>query len=128
MPRGERMGSKNLDFLRGQVSRSRQIQDLDNAEVPIQNFLFFSCPSSNRKGRSGRLSLGNVSLNRILQLTPTEPEEKVAPCCLVKERRGKLDADLVADEEHDAELDEDHGDQLEVDEEEMSACAPYLAR
>ena len=44
------------------------------------------------------------------------------------ERRGRLDADVVADEERDAELDEDHGDELEVDEEEISACAPYLAR
>ena len=32
------------------------------------------------------------------------------------------------DEEHDTELDVDHGDELEVDEEEISACAPYLAR
>ena len=30
-------------------------------------------------------------------------------------RRGLLEADLVADEERDAELDEDHGDELEVD-------------
>ena len=52
----------------------------------------------------------------------------VAPCCLAMERRGRLDADLVADEERDAELDEDNGDELEVDEEEISACAPYLAR
>ena len=44
------------------------------------------------------------------------------------ERRGRLDADLVADEEHDAKLDEDHGDEFEVDEEEISTCAPYLAR
>ena len=28
----------------------------------------------------------------------------------------------------DGEPDEDHGDELEVDEEEISACAPYLAR
>ena len=44
------------------------------------------------------------------------------------ERRGRLDAYLVADEECDAELDEDHGYELEVDEEEISTCAPYLAR
>ena len=43
-------------------------------------------------------------------------------------RRGRLDADHVADEERDAELDEDHGDELEVDEEEIRACAPYLTR
>ena len=43
-------------------------------------------------------------------------------------RRDRLEADLVADEERDAELDEDHGDDLEVDEEEISTCAPYLAR
>ena len=42
-------------------------------------------------------------------------------------RRDRLEADLVADEERDVELDEDHGDDLEVDEEEISACAPYLA-
>ena len=44
------------------------------------------------------------------------------------ERRRQLDADLAADEERDAELDEDHGDELEVDEEEIGALAPYLAR
>ena len=44
------------------------------------------------------------------------------------EQCGRLDADLVADGEHEIELDEDHGDELEVDEEEISACAPYLAR
>ena len=38
------------------------------------------------------------------------------------------DADLVAGEGRDAELDEDHGDELEVNEEEISACAPYLVR
>ena len=59
-------------------------------------------------------------------------------------RRGRLEADPVADEERDVELDEDHGDkldedhgdeldedhgdELEVDEEEISTCAPYLAR
>ena len=43
-------------------------------------------------------------------------------------RKDRLEADPVADEERDAELDEDHGDELEVDEEEISACAPYLAR
>ena len=118
----------NLDSLLGREFRPRQIQDLDNAKVPIQNFLFFSCLSSNRKGRSGRISLGNVSLNWISQLTPAEPEKKVAPSCLAMERRGRLDADLVAGEERDAELDEHHGDELEVDEEKISACTTYLAR
>ena len=41
---------------------------------------------------------------------------------------GRQDADLVADEERDVELDEGHGDELEVDEEKISACTPYLAR
>ena len=44
------------------------------------------------------------------------------------EQRSRLDADLVAVGRHDAELDEEHGDEREVDEEEVSACAPYLAR
>ena len=44
------------------------------------------------------------------------------------ERHSRLDADLVAVGKRDAELDEEHGDELEVDEEEISACAPYLAR
>ena len=42
-------------------------------------------------------------------------------------RRGRIEADLVTDEERDAELDDDsveHG----VDEKEISACAPYQAR
>ena len=42
------------------------------------------------------------------------------------EQCGRLDADLVADEERDAELDKDHGDELEVNEEEITVCAPYL--
>ena len=44
------------------------------------------------------------------------------------ERWGRLDADLAADEERDAELDKDLEDEFEVDEEEISACAPYLTR
>ena len=43
-------------------------------------------------------------------------------------RRGRLDADLVTDKERDAELDDDCLDEHEVDEDEVSACAPYLAR
>ena len=39
-----------------------------------------------------------------------------------------LEADLVMDEERDAELDDDRVDEHGVDEEETSACAPYLAR
>ena len=51
----------------------------------------------------------------------------MALCCPATEQGGRLDADLIADEEHDAELGEDHGDELEVNEEEISTCAPYLA-
>ena len=44
----------------------------------------------------------------------------------------RLEADLVTNEELEVELDDelvdDHGDNLEVDEEKISACAPYLAR
>ena len=43
-------------------------------------------------------------------------------------RCSRLDADLVADDELDVELDEDRVEEHEVDEEEISACAPYLAR
>ena len=43
------------------------------------------------------------------------------------EQCGRLEADLVADEERGAELDEGHGDELEIDEEEIGACTPYLA-
>ena len=44
----------------------------------------------------------------------------------------RLEADLVTNEELEVELDDelvdDHGDNLEVDEEKISACTPYLAR
>ena len=53
---------------------------------------------------------------------------EAASCGLAEERYDQLAADLVAGEERDAGLDEDHGDDLEVGEEENSACAPYLAR
>ena len=43
-------------------------------------------------------------------------------------RCGRLEVDLVTDEERDVELDDDHVDNHEVHEEEISACAPYLAR
>ena len=43
-------------------------------------------------------------------------------------RCSRLDADLVADEERDVELDDDSVDEHGVDKEEISACAPYLAR
>ena len=56
------------------------------------------------------------------------PSVQAGPPCRTTGRRDWLEADLVADEERDAELDEDHGEDLEVDEEEISACAPYLAR
>ena len=46
---------------------------------------------------------------------------------MATEMCGRRDADLVTDEECDTELDEGHGDELGVDEEEISACAPYLA-
>ena len=39
-------------------------------------------------------------------------------------QHGRLEADLVADKERDAKLDEDHGDEFEVDKEEISTCAP----
>ena len=40
---------------------------------------------------------------------------------------GRLEADLVTDEERDVELDDDRVDKHAVDVEEISACAPYLA-
>ena len=57
-----------------------------------------------------------------------ETEGNVASCCPATEQRSRLDADPVAVGRRDAELDEEHGDELEVDEEEINACAPYLAR
>ena len=52
----------------------------------------------------------------------------MASCCPATEQRSRLDADPVAVGRCDAELDKDHGNEFEVDEEEISACAPYLAR
>ena len=43
-------------------------------------------------------------------------------------RRSRLDADLVTDKERDVEFDDDRVDEHGVDEGEISACAPYLAR
>ena len=43
-------------------------------------------------------------------------------------QRGRLEADLVMDGERDTDLDDDPVDEHGVDEEEISACAPYLAR
>ena len=51
---------------------------------------------------------------------------KAAPRSQATKRRSRLDADLVTDEDRDAELDDDRVDG--VDEGEISACAPYLAR
>ena len=43
-------------------------------------------------------------------------------------QHGRLEADLVTDEERDAELDDGRADEHGFDEVEISACAPYLAR
>ena len=43
-------------------------------------------------------------------------------------QHSRLEEDLATDEKRDAELDNDRVDEHGVDEEESSACAPYLAR
>ena len=115
----------NLDSLSTRGSIRDESETWITQELPTRISLSFPAHRTTGRCRSDRIL-------REAAVEARDPHSisagEAALCCRAKERYGRLEADLVVDEERDVELDEDHGDDLEVDEEEISACAPYLAR